>query len=84
MKAFGKFSDKRVKKGLFPLSTFVLFFFMFAFLTTIQMFMIGQAIDYKNLANKKRYCGYCFLDIGFRLLNTHYRADHQTALSEAH
>ena len=52
MKAAGKFSDKRVKKGLFPLSTFVLFFFMFAFLTTIQMFMIGQAIDYKNLQIK--------------------------------
>lgn len=52
MKAAGKFSDKRVKKGLFPLSTFVLFFFMFALLTTMQMFMIGQAIDYKNLPVK--------------------------------
>lgn len=49
MKVLGKFSDKRVKKSLFPLSTFVLFFFMFALLTTIQMFMIGQAIDYKKL-----------------------------------
>ena len=52
MKSEGKFSDKRVKKSLFPLSTFVLFFFMFALLTTIQMFMIGQAIDYKNLPVK--------------------------------
>ena len=49
MKSAGKFSDQRVKKKLFPFSTFVLFFFMFAVLTTLQMFMIGQAIDYKNL-----------------------------------
>lgn len=49
MKIGSKFSDKRVKKGIFPLSTFVLFFFMFALLTTMQMFMIGQAIDYRNL-----------------------------------
>lgn len=52
MKASGKFSDKRVKRGLFPLSTFVLFFCMFALLTTIQMLMIGQVIDYKNLPVK--------------------------------
>ncbi len=49
MKIGSKFSDKRVKKGIFPLSAFVLFFFMFALLTTMQMFMIGQAIDYRNL-----------------------------------
>lgn len=49
MKSTGKFSDQRVKKGLFPLSTFVLFFLLFALLTTLQMVMIGQAIDYKSL-----------------------------------
>ena len=49
MKTNGKFSDRRVKRGLFPLSTFVLFFLLFALLTTLQMVMIGQAIDYKSL-----------------------------------
>ena len=49
MKSTGKFSDQRVKKGLFPLSTFVLFFLLFALLTTLQMVMIGQVIDYKSL-----------------------------------
>lgn len=49
MRSNGKFSDQRVKKGLFPLSTFVLFFLLFALLTTLQMVMIGQAIDYKSL-----------------------------------
>ena len=49
MKTNGKFSDRRVKRGLFPLSTFVLFFLLFALLTTLQMVMIGQAIDYKHL-----------------------------------
>ena len=52
MKSTGKFSDQRVKKGLFPLSTFVLFFLLFALLTTLQMVMIGQAIDYKSLPAK--------------------------------
>ena len=52
MKSNGKFSDQRVKKGLFPLSTFVLFFLLFALLTTLQMVMIGQAIDYKSLPAK--------------------------------
>ena len=45
----GKFSDERVKKSLFPLSTFGLFFVMFALFTTLQMMMIGQVIDYRNL-----------------------------------
>lgn len=36
MKSTGKFSDQRVKKGLFPLSTFVLFFLLFALLTTCR------------------------------------------------
>lgn len=49
MKTAGKFSDQRVKKGIFPFCTFVLFFLLFALLTTLQMLMIGQAIDYKNL-----------------------------------
>ena len=45
----GKFSDERVKKSLFPLSAFGLFFVMFALFTTLQMMMIGQVIDYRNL-----------------------------------
>lgn len=45
----GRFSDKRVKKPLFPLSTFVMFFFVFALFTTLQMLMIGQVIDYRSL-----------------------------------
>lgn len=49
MKAADKFSDNRIKKGLFPVSTFILFFGMFALLTTLQMMMIGEAIDYKSL-----------------------------------
>ena len=49
MSAPGRFRDTRVKRPLFPLSTFLVFFAMFAVLTTIQMVMIGQDIDYKNL-----------------------------------
>lgn len=49
MKTADRFSDNRIKKGLFPVSTFILFFGMFALLTTLQMMMIGEAIDYKSL-----------------------------------
>ena len=49
MRAPGKFSDDRVKKELFPLSTFLLFFLVFALLTTLQMMMIGRVIDYRSL-----------------------------------
>lgn len=49
MRTTARFSDQRVKKSLFPLSTFGLFFLLFALLTTLQMVMIGQAIDYRSL-----------------------------------
>ena len=44
-----KFSDQRIKRQLFPFSTFLLCFFIFALLTTLQMIMIGQVIDYQRL-----------------------------------
>lgn len=43
------YADKRVKQPLFPLSVFALFFVLFALLTTAQMMMIGQVIDYRSL-----------------------------------
>lgn len=43
------YADNRVKQPLFPLSTFVLFFVLFALLTTVQMMMIGRVIDYRSL-----------------------------------
>ena len=49
MKKQGRFSDERVKKELFPLPIFLLFFGMFAVLTTLQMMIIGQVIDYHSL-----------------------------------
>lgn len=49
MRATGKFDDARVKRELFPVSTFALFFGVFAVLTTVQMVMIGQVIDYRSL-----------------------------------
>lgn len=49
MKRQNRFADDRVKKELFPLPTFLLFFGVFALLTTLQMMMIGQVIDYRSL-----------------------------------
>lgn len=43
------YADKRVRRQLFPLPTFLLFFVLFALLTTVQMLMIGRAIDYRSL-----------------------------------
>lgn len=44
-----QFADRRVKKKLFPLSTFVAIFMVFAFFTTIQMKIIGKFIDSKAI-----------------------------------
>lgn len=41
--------DQRVKTKLFPISGFVLTFFVFALCTTVQMQVIGDYIDYVNL-----------------------------------
>lgn len=49
MSGANKFADQRVKRELFPVSTFLLFFALFALLTTLQMVMIGQVIDYRSL-----------------------------------
>ena len=49
MKRQNRFADDRVKKELFPLPTFLLFFGVFALLTTLQMMMIGRVIDYRSL-----------------------------------
>ena len=43
------FKDKRVKKKIFPISTFFLAFAAFALFTTLQMKIIGDFIDYKNI-----------------------------------
>lgn len=41
--------DQRVKTKLFPVSGFILTFFVFALCTTLQMQVIGDYIDYQNL-----------------------------------
>ena len=43
-----------MKRGLFPLSTFVLFFLLFALLTTLQMVMIGQGHRLQEPARPER------------------------------
>lgn len=49
MMAGKQFADQRIKKKLFPFSTFVSIFMAFAIFTTIQMKIIGKSIDYKAI-----------------------------------
>lgn len=49
MKERSEFHDTRVKKKIFPLSRFLCVFVAFGLFTTIQMKIIGSAIDYKNI-----------------------------------
>lgn len=42
--------DQRIKKEVFPISVFVLTLIFFALITTIQMKIIGNYIDYKNIS----------------------------------
>lgn len=63
MKPTERFADKRVKRQLFPVTTFVLFFVMFAVFTTVQMFMIGQVIDYRSLPLGNAVAVLCFWGI---------------------
>lgn len=42
-------SDRRVKSRVFPLRVFLITFFVFALCTTVQMQMIGDYVDYRNL-----------------------------------
>ena len=44
-----QFADRRVKKKLFPISTFISVFFAFAVFTTIQMKILGKSIDAANI-----------------------------------
>lgn len=43
------FTDQRIKKRMFPISVFVSIFVAFAVFTTMQMRIIGEAIDYKSI-----------------------------------
>lgn len=49
MKEKKEFHDVRVKKKIFPISTFLLVFVAFGLFTTVQMKVIGEAIDYRNI-----------------------------------
>lgn len=41
--------DARIKRDIFPVSAFVITFVVFAVITTIQMKIIGNYIDYENI-----------------------------------
>lgn len=49
MKERAEFHDTRVKKKIFPISTFLAVFVASGMFTTIQMNIIGEAIDYKSV-----------------------------------
>lgn len=71
MRSAEKFADRRVKRALFPLRTFALFFAMFAVFTTVQMLMIGSVIDYRRLplANTLGVLGFWVAaSVGFTLI----------------
>lgn len=44
-----KFKDARVKKKIFPVSTFLSVFVVFGVFTTIQMKIIGEEINYRSI-----------------------------------
>lgn len=45
----GEYFDKRVKRKIFPISTFLMVFVAFGLFTTIQMRIIGEQINYKDI-----------------------------------
>lgn len=49
MKERAEFRDTRVKKKIFPLSTFLAVLVIYGLFTTIQMKIIGESIDYRNI-----------------------------------
>lgn len=49
MKERTEIHDARVKKKIFPISTFLAVFVAFGLFTTIQMQIIGEKIDYKSI-----------------------------------
>ena len=44
--------DDRIKRDIFPVSAFIIAFVGFAVITTIQMKIIGNYIDYENIPNQ--------------------------------
>ncbi len=75
MKEKKEFKDVRVKKKIFPVSTFLLIFLIFAVFTTLQMKIIGDKIDYKNitLSNEIAVIGMWFLAAVAFTLWTNYQ-----------
>lgn len=49
MKKQTKYQDVRVKRKIFPISTFLSAFLAFGIFTTIEMKVIGEAIDYRSV-----------------------------------
>lgn len=49
MKERAEFHDARVKKKIFPVSTFLAVLVIYGLFTTIQMKIIGESIDYRNI-----------------------------------
>lgn len=59
MKGKTEFRDARVKKKIFPISTFLSVFVSFGLFTTIQMKMIGEKIDYKSITRYDQMTIFC-------------------------
>ncbi|MFR1480770.1 MAG: hypothetical protein ACLSB9_36355 [Hydrogeniiclostridium mannosilyticum] len=57
-----QFADRRVKKKLFPISTFISVFFAFAVFTTIQMKILGSLLMLPIYQNQMKLL---FLWFGF-------------------
>lgn len=49
MKEKKEFQDARIKKKIFPVSTFLAVLVIYGLFTTIQMKIIGESIDYQNI-----------------------------------
>lgn len=84
MNAPKKFSDQRIKRQLFPFSTFLICFFIFALLTTLQMIMIGQVIDYQSLPLGNVLSVIFFWVLAGGGLHPDHQPLHPTALSAAY
>ena len=60
MKRRKGFRDKRVKRKIFPFFTFLSAFIAFGIFTTIQMHIIGEAIDYRSVSVQRQIAIFCF------------------------
>lgn len=70
MKKSREKSDQRIKKEIFPIPIFIIFLAFFAVITTIQMKIIGDYIDYTEIPRiaKIGIFGFWFLaSVGFTL-----------------